>query len=361
MGSQMKCSAVLIVQLVMVFSPFDSCLAGGNQQQLSMHEISRVNDAHRLVEQACSLETEVKDLKKQIGRFSGGGACGAISFDDLKMEIPENARSSSEKSNFHLEAEKQGTPVHMSQQDYFALLAKYREAMERYMKHRQLVQEHAVQYHNTQQQPVQDSNQQAGGPGLPFKLPEYKTLQLTVEDACEALQASESSLEQEETELFGMIQRLMAQKKSLPPSVYTDQWSALHQFATDHQSQCLSFDRAVLAKHMASSSSTQSLTHLAMLNGDYVEIQKAYSETQRKAALNHEEMKRADTHSKLAMMFLNELGVINPALVSASETLNSSPSTTEDAPDTIPLDQEFQEVQDLYKQVQQARLSNPVK
>ncbi|HEY9715479.1 MAG TPA: hypothetical protein V6C72_18540 [Chroococcales cyanobacterium] len=304
----------------------------------------RLRDARRLTREAGQLRLQAEQL--------------LLAANELHREQPLQGSP----GKFNLEVEQQHT-VPMSSDEYQTLLTRYREALDRYMQHRRQVEAHAVQYHDTVQQPdssSQDGQQNKGPSPVAMALSEFRPIQWDVADACMNLQASEEQLHSVEMQLFNEIQIMTKLRSKMPPAQYAAQWNRAHEVAYSHQENCMSFDANVMTKNNQVKSTLQDVQHRAMLDGDQRELSTAYSSTQRKTAMLHQQLKQADMHSKLAALFMDQLRAIDPSmpLMPASTPANEGTSSQimpANISDPIPLDQEFQEVQDLYRQIQEAR------
>lgn len=313
---------VLIISLNVAFisvvlPPIANCQSADSWRQ-------RLTDAQRLINSANELQLESSRLASEAK---------PVLVVDPKL-IKETATVND--ARFSRE----------SLQNYNSLMERYRAALNEYLRHRQEVREHAARFHAA----AQDSNQSSA----PLEVPEIKTLRLKVQDACAILQQSEKLLHQTELTLFGLIQNLINNRKAMTPMQFMIGWNSAEQQALYLRRSAGVFDQGVLAKQVTIRDLMHGKMGQAMRDGDYVETQKIYDDENRTSGILHYEVTQATLHSRLAMQFLEQLQAISPNAPPGSPSTQGG-SADQFAVDNKTLEKEFEQVQELYKQVQDAK------
>lgn len=314
----------------------------------------RRNDAIHLTREARALARQVKQLsrktKKTLAMQSEQARQILAALPDgnkrFDLEVKESTRKSDGSSSRRIVSDESKPML----QNYTDLVAKYHAALEAYLQHRKEVQAHAAAFHEAAQQQNSQSNNQP----MMIAVPTFAPLAVRTQDACEAMQQAEAGLHAQEEELNQAIQLMMNNRKTLSAAQYSALWSQSQQRAAALQSGASGFDQSVVAKQQAISNNMHVKMQEAMRDGDYVLSQQVYGDEQRSSMLIHEEVKRATKHSQLAMLFLNQLQSLSPYGQSSAAGSAYSGNPNQFADDDRMLAAEYEQVQSLYKQVQEA-------
>lgn len=336
------------------------CFPAAHSQTSAEHLQVRLNDAIHLTKEARQLSKQVKKLtcktQKMIAtqneraqQMLAQRSLAALpeSKSKFDLEVKESVDHSTTNSNRRVVAD-ESKPV---LQNYADLVAKYHAALSAYLQHRKQVQEHAAAFHAAaQQQQSSSSNTQ---PPI-IVVPALESLAVRTQDACDAMQQAEGVLHSQEEELNAAIQMMMNNRKTLSAAQYAALWTQAEQRATSLQAGTSNFDQGVVAKQQTITGNLHGKMQEAMRDGDYVLSQQVYGEEQRSSMLIHEEVKRATKHSQLAMQFLNQLQTLSPYGQTASNSSANSGNPDQFVDDDRSLAAEYEQVQSLYRQVQEA-------
>jgi myosin heavy subunit len=227
---------------------------------------------------------------------------------------------------------------------YSEILSAYHDALNAYLQHRQEVQQHAAQFHQiAQAENVID---------VPIQVKPFKPLRVESVDECALLQLQEKQLTQLEFQLRGAIQALIAQKGQTAPEQMQTQTLNLQSTVIEDQNAALAFERSVVKKQNLTNRQVQDQVHAAVNAGDYVQSQQVYSESQRRTALVNGEMQRAAMHINLARAFMGKLSLVT----AAQSATDGQPANVNFADADAQLAAEYAHVQELYGELQKARL-----
>jgi hypothetical protein len=306
----------------------------------------RRDDALRLARDARTLSKQVKKLtrltnkqiaiqEEQARRVLSELPASQKKFD---LEVKESIEHSDPAKPRRVVAA-ESKPV---LQNYAELVAKYHASLAAYLQHRKDVQAHAAAFHAQAQQ----QNSQP----ISLEMPPAAPLELQAQYACVVMQSAEAGLRGEEESLNQAIQMMMNNRKALSSAQYAALWTQSEQRAAALQSGASNFDQSVAAKQQTIQGNLHGKMQEAMRDGDYVLSQKVYEDEQRASFLVHMEAKRANKHSQLAMQFLNQLQTLSP--YQSQSASNGNPDQFIEDDKTLAA--EFDEVQALYQQVQEA-------
>jgi hypothetical protein len=327
-------------------------IPGANCQNSKLQLEVRRDDAARLTKRAHKLSRQADALAKTtkaglLAESTGNNDSAKNEKNDKRFDL--EVRSSIDHSNTDHPRRVVAPESKTVLRNYAETMARYRAALGAYLQHRKEVQQHAAAFHKA----AQNSNS-TNSPPPSITVPAFKPLAVQTQDACDALQQAEAELHNSEMYLFQVVQMMMNNRKNMSATQYASLWGASQEKAISFKQNAGQFDQGVVAKQ----ENTQSLMHgkmeEAMRDGDYVESQKVYGEQQRSSMLLHQEVKRATTHSALAMQFLNQLQTLSPYVSAPSQSANSDENPAQFALDDQRLAQEFEQVQLLYKQVEEA-------
>ncbi len=340
------------------------CFPAAHSQTSAEHLQVRMNDAIHLTKEARQLSKQVKKLTfrtREIIATQNERAQQMLaqrrlaerrlaalpeSKSKFDLEVKESVDHPTTNSNRRVVAD-ESKPI---LQNYADLVAKYHAALSAYLQHRKQVQEHAAAFHAAAQQQNSSSNTQ---PPI-IVVPALESLAVRTQDACDAMQQAEGVLHSQEEELNAAIQMMMNNRKTLSAAQYAALWTQSEQRATSLQAGASNFDQGVVAKQQTITGNLHGKMQEAMRDGDYVLSQQVYGEEQRSSMLIHEEVKRATKHSQLAMQFLNQLQTLSPYGQTASNSGASSDNPDQFVDDDRSLAAEYEQVQSLYRQVQEA-------
>jgi hypothetical protein len=308
--------------------------------------MQRLTDARRLIVAADALKVQSDQLAAQTAQLlvaqaklkKENATADDVESKPFKLEV----RSQSEISGAgKRQIAPESKPV---LQNYNELMASYHVALNEYLQHRQEVRQHAAEFHAA----AQDSNNSSSAP---IGVPAVRELRVQAQDACEALQQAELQLHESEEHLFALVKTMVNDRKFMTAQQYMSGWNTAQQEALFLRRLAGQFDQGVLSKQLSIKDLMHGKMQEAMTDGDYVETQKVYREQQRKSALLHYEVGQATAHSRFAMQLIEQLQALSPF---APQGNSAGAAPDQFAVDDESLEREFEHVQELYKQVQQA-------
>ncbi len=338
--------------LSFTFALWLAFMPGANSQNPKLQLQVRRDDAWRLTKRAHELSrqadalanTAKASLLAESTRENDSASKSEMNDKRFELEVRSSVDHSNAEHPRRVVAPESQTVL----KNYAETMARYRAALSAYLQHRKEVQEHAAAFHAAAQHSTSNS------PPPIITVPAFEPLAVQTQDACDALQQAESELHTSELYLFQVVQMMMNNRKNMSATQYASLWGASQEKAISFKQHAGRFDQGVVAKQ----ENTQSLMHgkmqEAMRDGDYVLSQKVYGEQQRSSMLLNQEVKRATTHSALAMQFLNQLQTLSPYASAPSQSANNDQDPAQFALDDQSLAQEFEQVQLLYKQVEEA-------
>lgn len=240
----------------------------------------------------------------------------------------------------------------MTDQQYQKILQQYHDALQQYLKHRREVQQHVTQFHHDAQADKILS--------APLAVSPYtKVKNLQPQDACMMLQAMEQQLIVYEMQLQKIVNFLInGQQTGQVGPQFSAQLIAGKELVENDQAAVIKFHESLVAKGETTRQQLHDQTHMAFLTGDYVESQQAFAAVERREALVAEELQRLQTHADLANAFQIKLELLGAPQKDEAQPAAVNP----DNPDSLSfpaadqlLQQEYSRVQDLYRQLREAR------
>ena len=324
------------------------CFASTSSESV-LHQ--RLSDARRLKRDAEHLQRQINAIDKSARSLTASGTVPSAKKEEslVPTQVCATASDATTANTFKLQADQSRREKPASQAEYEDLLQQYKAALNLYMVHRQEIEAHAAAYHTQGEQ----ESKPPPAPIWPINVPRFKPLPARVDDACLAMGTTENELYESELACFSVIQHLIESGKFATASQYLSLWDTAEQQAIGVQQQASTFNGQFLAKQRASHEFIANKVHNAMNDGNYAESRDVYGQEQWQNELLSEEMKRANAYSRAAIDFLVELHALNPEAPKEPRvaTGTSSPGLISDTQ----LEQEFQEVQSLYRKVQDAQ------
>ena len=233
-------------------------------------------------------------------------------------------------------------PDKEAQQAFENVYQKYQVARTQYLEHRQEYDAHVKEFH---QEAKQDNRALP-----PLTVPNVKPLKVQAEDQCRQLQIMEQQLKNSEEVMLNAIETLQSERSKTNPDVYFQRWINSQSMAMNVQNTAMAFNRGIAQKEQLTSEQLHAATQSAILDGDAIQSQKTYIETQRRTALANAEAERAQLHSQLAAAFLIYINSLSPL---AQRTANASTITPEQLEtESNSLQTEYNGLQEQYSEVE---------
>lgn len=267
-----------------------------SEDDAAVFDRNRLDSARALTDQAVILTRMNIVLNKMTGTYIAA----------LEKETP---REDVEKGSVKETAAR----TKATSENFQQLMLAYQNSRRLYLQHKLLYDEHVAAYHHQPQAPqyVPFQQQQSSEPA-PLAVPPMRNLRLKAQDACNLLQQSEFALNESENQIANTVNVLSEERGKIDPNVYFAQWNRAQQMGIGLQNQVVNFGRGVLAKETTSEEQLSQITQSAVRNGDFVESRDAYSELQRRTAVNNEETQRAHLHTVFSAHALNAISALGP-------------------------------------------------
>jgi hypothetical protein len=256
----------------------------------------------------------------------------------LHLEHPESAPTKLRAE----ESRRRKLPDKEAQQAFENVYQKYQVARTQYLEHRQEYDAHVKEFH---QEAKQDNRALP-----PLTVPDVKPLKVQAEDQCRQLQIMEQQLKSSEEVMLNAIETLQSERSKTNPDVYFQRWINSQSMAMNVQNTAMAFNHGIAQKEQLTSEQLHAATQSAILDGDAIQSQKTYVETQRRTALANAEAQRAQLHSQLAAAFLIYINSLSPL---AQRTANASTISPEQLErESNSLQTEYNGLQEQYSEVE---------
>lgn len=259
---------------------------------------------------------------------------------------------------------------------YVQVLKKYQQALTIYKSHRRLFQQNVSSQNTSPQSQDSDSAIQAvlGGnaaPPLDYKIsriprPEDSSLANLVE--------RDSLLTATEEELGGQIEAVLGIRDKISQPEYAAAWRALFNKAIESEKSVVSLNTKLTANHAQSNGRLTAMVHQAERDGDGREMNSTYLAMKETKRVDDALFQHADIHSKIALDLKNTLLANKPPGVVDQFGMLIEPESSQFQPEEscddnfsrldIPsqqkqLDQEYDEVERLFREVDQMSRNAP--